>query len=145
MSPFGRYCCKSLFDRRLSLVSFFCGKLAAAPFGTFATISALFGLPAVSNSSPQCATKRTSFNTMDLCVHALALGQFLQARDHRRVRIGQWGDRGKMVGGGKSAEPCREPGRAPGLDNAPALPKIFRAFVLAHHRIEASAQWRAPE
>jgi hypothetical protein len=44
----------------LSLVSFFGEKSTAAPFGTFATISALFGHAAMSDLSQQCALKRTS-------------------------------------------------------------------------------------
>src|SRR6266404_1737927 len=46
-------------ERRLSLVSFFGENLAAAAFGTFATLSALFGLGAMSDLSPFRAPKQT--------------------------------------------------------------------------------------
>ena len=47
-------------ERQLSLVSFFGENLAAAAFGTFATLSALFGPCAMSDLSPECAPKRTA-------------------------------------------------------------------------------------
>src|SRR3984893_11953968 len=80
-----------------------------------------------------------------LLLNGLAPRQFPQARDHLRVRIGQRSNRGEMVGVDNSAEPCRKPGRAPGIDNALALPKIFRAFVFAHHGVEASTQCPVPD
>ena len=46
-------------ERRLSLVSFFGENLAAVAFGTFATLSAHFGLGAMSDLSPQGDVKRT--------------------------------------------------------------------------------------
>jgi hypothetical protein len=45
-------------ERRLSLVSFFGENLAAAAFGTFATLSAPFGHGAMSDLSPLSGAKR---------------------------------------------------------------------------------------
>ena len=71
--------------------------------------------------------------------------QLLQAQRHRRVGIGQRGDRRKMVGVGYRCKPCRNPGYTPGIDNGPALPEIFRAFIAPHHGVEAAMHRRLPE
>ena len=71
--------------------------------------------------------------------------QFFQPRDHRRIRIGQRRNRSEVVGAGDRTEPGREAGRAPAVDDGPALPKIFRAFVFAHDSIETSARRSLPE
>ena len=44
-----------------------------------------------------------------------------------------------MVGASNGAKPCLDTRRAPEVHNSPALPKIFRAFVFADDRVEASA------
>ena len=49
-----------------------------------------------------------------------------------------------MIGAGNRAEPCRDTG-APAFHDGPALPKIFRAFIVADDRIEAAARRRVPE
>ncbi len=50
-----------------------------------------------------------------------------------------------MIGARNHGEPRRDTGRAPALDDGPALPKIFRAFVFAYNRIETAAPRRIPE
>src|SRR6266404_7523091 len=52
-------------ERRLSLVSFFGENLAAAAFGTFATLSALFGHGVMSELSPLSGVKlKSDFGTV---------------------------------------------------------------------------------
>src|SRR5258708_841478 len=60
-------------ERRLSLVSFFGENLAAAAFGTFATLSAHFGTADVANECPIVGRKQTS------CVLTFRCWQDLQA------------------------------------------------------------------
>src|SRR3990170_2452201 len=50
-----------------------------------------------------------------------------------------------MIGAWNHTKLCRDAGRAPGLDDGSALPKIFGTFVLAHHRIETLVCGRTPE
>ena len=50
-----------------------------------------------------------------------------------------------MVGAGNRAEPRRDAGLAPEIDDGSALPVKLHAFIFAHDRVEAQASRRLPE
>ena len=75
----------------------------------------------------------------------LAACQFFQPQGHRRSGVGERRNRREVIGGGNRAELRSDSSLTPRLDNASALPVIFRALGLAHDGIEAALAGRLPE
>src|ERR1700733_820216 len=76
---------------------------------------------------------------------SLAPCQCFQPKRHGGSRVRQRGNRREVIGGGNRAELRGDAGLTPRLDNASALPVIFRAFRFSHDRIEAAVGGGLPD